>query len=279
MLGTVEIINLVDNYVSRPGTLAEHGLSFLIRTADQAILFDTGSGAVIDHNILEMGINMRDITAVALSHGHYDHTGGLKKVLDLTGPVPVFAHSDIFGGKYSIEQNKKPRYTGIPWSQEELERRGADFHFNRQPVEIAENVILTGEVPRQHDFENETGNMYLRSNDNYIPDTMLDDQSMLINTSKGLVVILGCAHSGVINILEYALAITGEKQIYAVIGGTHLKSACSERLKKTIDALLRFNLHYFAGCHCTGLETAAVLAQALGDKFVYCHAGKKFRIE
>lgn len=279
MMPTVEIISLVDNNVTVPGLMAEHGLSFLVRAGDQTILFDTGTGAVIIHNLLEMGINPRDITAVVLSHGHYDHAGGLKKVCELTGPISVFGHPEFFGAKYKLEQGKEPRYIGIPWSQKELELTGADFHLNRATAELAEGVLLTGEVPRRHNFENEPNSFYLLNNGEYVPDALADDQSLVVNTHKGLVVILGCTHSGLINALDHVLAITGEDRIYAVIGGTHLKEASPVRLEKTIKALPQFGIQYFAGCHCTGFEASVALVRALGDKFTYYYTGKIFRID
>jgi len=275
----VEIISLVDNNVTSPGLLAEHGLSFLIRTGDQVILFDTGTGAVIIHNMLEMGINPHDITAVVLSHGHYDHAGGLKKVCEITGPVPVFAHPGVFGAKYKFSKGRDPRYIGIPWAQQELAQKGADFHFSQAAVELSEGVILTGEVPRRHDFETESNDFYLLTGREYVPDDLADDQSLVVTTPKGLVVILGCTHSGLINTLEHVLAITGSSQIYAVIGGTHLKEAGPGRVKKTIKALPQFGLQYFVGCHCTGFKASTALARALGDKFIYNDAGNTLRIE
>lgn len=279
MPARVEIINLVDNNVTSPGLLAEHGLSFLVRADNQAILFDTGTGVTIIHNILEMGINPRDITAVVLSHGHYDHAGGLKKVCEITGPVPVYAHPDVFGSKYKFSKGRDPRYIGIPWSQEELEQKGADFHLARSAVELGEGVLLTGEVPRKHNFETESNDFHLLDGGKYVPDSLLDDQSLVVTTPKGLVVVLGCTHSGLINTLEHILTITGAGSIYAVIGGTHLKDASRERVAETIRALPQFGMQYFIGCHCTGFRASVALAQALGDKFIYNHTGHIFRVD
>ncbi|NLW06664.1 MAG: MBL fold metallo-hydrolase [Clostridia bacterium] len=273
MPGAVEIISLVDNYVTASGLLAEHGLSFLVRTADQTILFDAGTGAVITHNLREMGINPREIKAVVLSHGHYDHSGGVKKICEVTGPVPVFAHPGIFGAKHKIEPGQEPKYIGIPRSQLELEQKGADFKLSQTPIEVSKGVLLTGEIPRRHGFENEANNFYLLNEEEYVADDLADDQSLVVTTAKGPVVVLGCTHSGLINTLDHILDITGADRIYAAIGGTHLKDASPERLAKTIKELPRFGLQHFVGCHCTGFVASSALAQALGDKFSYNYVG------
>ncbi|WP_258359584.1 MBL fold metallo-hydrolase [Moorella sulfitireducens] len=276
MASTIEIISLVDNTVTTRGLIAEHGLAFLIRTGEKTILFDTGAGGAVVHNMLSLGLDPREINAIALSHGHYDHTGGLKKICEITGPLPVYAHPDVFTAKYRIREGEEARYIGIPWSRAELETSGAVFHLSRQHVELEEGIFLTGEIRDRKAFETISNDFCLLAGGEYIQDNLWDDQSLVITTKEGPLVILGCAHSGLISTLEYALKLTGAGRIFAVVGGTHLKDAGPERLAETIKALPRFDLQYLAACHCTGFRASASLYQALGDKFINNEVGHIF---
>ena len=277
MAATVEIINLVDNTVTVRGLIAEHGLAFLVRKGGKTFLFDTGAGAAVVQNMLSLGIDPREITGVALSHGHDDHTGGLKKICEITGPLPVYAHPDAFTAKYRLREGEEARYIGIPWSRAELETSGAVFHLSRQPVELAEGIVLTGEIRPRQAFEALSSEFRLLAGGEYLQDNLWDDQSLIISTQEGPLVLLGCAHSGLISTLERVLELTGAGRIFAVIGGTHLKDAGPERLEKTISALPRFGLRYLVACHCTGFRASAALYQDLGDKFIYNETGRAFR--
>ncbi|MGB9660915.1 MAG: MBL fold metallo-hydrolase [Moorellaceae bacterium] len=278
MTGTVEIITLADNMVVDRGLLAEHGLAFLVRVRGRSFLFDTGAGAAVVHNALSLGIDPREITAVVLSHGHDDHTGGLKKICEITGPLPVYAHPDALTAKYRVKPEKEPQYIGIPWSRKELEESGAIWHLSREPLALAEGVLLTGEIPRRRDFENPGPEFRILAGEEYIQDRLLDDQALVMDTEEGLVVVLGCAHAGLTNTLEYVLTLTGAGRIYAVIGGTHLKDAGEERLERTVRALPRFGVQYFIASHCTGFRAGVALYQALGDKFTFNEVGRRFKV-
>ncbi|HBT46738.1 MAG TPA: MBL fold metallo-hydrolase [Peptococcaceae bacterium] len=278
MAKAVEIVTLVDNVVFRRGLLAEHGLAFLIRAGGRTVLFDTGAGAAVVHNALSLGMDPRDINAAVLSHGHDDHTGGLKKICEITGPQPVYAHPDALAAKYRVKPGKEPQYIGIPWSREELEKTGAMLHLHREPVALAEGVVATGEIPRVYGFEALSPEFCVLAGGEYVQDRLLDDQALVLDTREGLVVILGCAHAGLINTLEYILQLMGSSRIYAVIGGTHLKDADAERLEKTAKELSRFDLQYFIAGHCTGLAAGAALYRALGDKLLFNEVGRVFKV-
>jgi len=147
MFSRVKITTLCENSVPFPGhgILGEHGLSMLLEVRGKRILFDTGAGLTLVQNARALNIDLTRVDAVVLSHGHYDHSGGLKDLLQLTGSIPVYAHPNIFGDKYHLRKGKEPRQIGLPWSREDLEDFGAHFHLGRAPQEISEGVMLTGE--------------------------------------------------------------------------------------------------------------------------------------
>jgi 7,8-dihydropterin-6-yl-methyl-4-(beta-D-ribofuranosyl)aminobenzene 5'-phosphate synthase len=272
----VEILTLVENTVNGPNLLAEHGLSYLIKINNEKFLFDTGQGYVLLNNVRNLNVNFNEINAVILSHGHYDHVGGLEEVLKKVGNMDVYTHPDVFIPKYSIRNDKK-RSTGMPKSIEEYQKLGAVFHFNRNKIELNDYLILTGEIPRNNDFETVSKSFYIKKDGNLLHDNVIDDQALVIKTQKGLVVVLGCAHSGVVNTLEYISEITGEDSIYAVLGGTHLNSADDKRINETISILKKFNVKHIAVSHCTGFKAAAKLYSVFGENFSQNNVGSYFK--
>jgi len=254
--------------------LAEWGVSFLVETEKETILFDTGKSISTSHNATALGIDLSRVDKIVLSHGHSDHTGGLRQVLRMMRrKVEVIAHPDIWANKYSRRQGKKDRFIGIPFQRQELESLGASFTMTTEPVKIADNIITTGEVPMVTEYEEIDPTLFVKSDAGWQPDKLRDDLSLIINTEKGLVVVLGCAHRGVINTLYHARHLTGTKQIYAVLGGAHLTSASEERVRLTIAALKELDIKRLGLCHCTGLPSASLLAQEFGDRFFFNNIG------
>lgn len=192
--------------------------------------------------------------------------------------VEVIAHPDIWSAKYRRRQNEADRYIGIPFTRPELESLGADFRLTAKPVKIMENVMTTGEIPMITDFEEIDPNLFVNEDDTWQPDKLLDDQSVIINTEGGLVVVLGCAHRGMINTLYHAQKLTGVNPIYAVLGGSHLLTASEERTWLTIAALKDLGVQRLGLSHCTGQAKACLMAQEFGDKFFFNNAGTIFSL-
>lgn len=276
----VSITTVCDNTVRDRDLLGEHGLSVLVETPEVRVLFDTGSGLTLLHNAEKIGIDLSRIDVVALSHGHDDHTSGLKPLLlSIKRELRVYGHPDIFTPKHKIKKGHRPVFIGIPQSRDELESLGAGFYLNRAPTEITPNLILTGEIPRTEACEEPEGEFYLVTKDETQPDRLLDDQALLVKTSDGLVVILGCAHSGVANTLKRAVEVGEDERVLAVIGGFHLHKVTDGRLRFTVRMLEELGVKRLAPCHCTGLKATAALTYAFRENLVPNHVGVTFEFK
>lgn len=277
----LEIITLSENTAGgRRGILAEWGLSMLAKAEGRHILLDTGGSVTTVHNADVLGVDLHKVETIVLSHGHYDHTGGLLSVLARVRreEVEIIGHPDIWGRKYS--KNKKSgsfKYVGIPFSREALESLGGSFILTPDPTWITEDIVASGEEPTATDFEKVADTLYLKEGEQFIHDPIADDQSIFLKTDLGLVLLLGCAHRGVINILNYARELTGMEQVYLILGGTHLISASEEQIARTIEALKEAGVRHLGVSHCTGQQGSARLALAFGERFFYNNAGRIIR--
>jgi len=267
----LRITTLSENTAAMPGVLAEWGLSILVETEGLNILMDTGASISVPHNADALGIDLAEVDKLVLSHGHYDHTGGLRGVLTRTGKVEVIAHPDVWAPKYA-RLAERERYIGIPFSRQELEGLGASFTLSTGPVWVSDDIVTTGEIPMITEYEEIDHDLYIKVDGELVPDPLLDDRALIIKTDVGLVVILGCSHRGIINTLHHAREVTGVEAIHTVVGGTHLISASEERILSTAAAFKGFGVKRVGVSHCTGLTSAALLARELGDVFFYNNA-------
>ena len=270
---------LCDNTVGRMDFLGEHGFAALIEHEDRRYLFDTGQGRTLPHNVERGGIALDGIAAVVLSHGHIDHTGGLAWVLAQTGPTTVVAHPALFD-RHMVRRSRDPaagpRFIGSPRSRGDLEAAGAAFDFRESTTAIASGLhFITGYARQPHQTPGDRRLMLARGND-LVPDPVAEDANLLIETAVGPVLILGCAHGGLLNILDHVRNVMGFERLRAVLGGTHLMFSGPEQTQAVIDALETFDVQQVAVSHCTGFKAAATLARHFGRRFQQAAAGRRF---
>ena len=274
----IKITTICENTASRGGLLGEHGLAVLLELQGQRFLFDTGAGETLLNNAKLLGLDLSSIDAVILSHGHYDHTGGLEAILKMKrgDTLPVYAHPAVFDQKYSQRRGQKPRYIGPPWERSEMEALGARFQLERGAQHLGEGILATGEIPRRAKAELPGPSFLVKGEQGFTEDQLLDDQALVMESDAGLIVLLGCAHAGVINTLEQVLALTGRSEIYALLGGMHLLHTPANLLEGIISRLKRYRLQLLAPCHCTGMQAGCALQAAFGEKWVEHQVGSVF---
>ena len=279
MIGSAKIVCLVENRTGDPSLRAEHGLSLWLDLDGTRIIFDTGLSDACCFNARMLGIDVTQAHAIVLSHGHYDHTGGLSAVRKLAPDARLFLHPAALNPKYSRAWFRKSRGIGIPSpSAKELKGAGNKVVFTQGPTEISPDVTVTGFIPRHSDFE-DVGGQFFGDADGSLPDLLPDDQALFFTTGSGPVVVLGCAHAGVVNTLEYVTTLLGTDRVHCVLGGMHLRSASENRLKKTAEGIRRFGVRQMFPAHCTGEKAEQYFARELAIPCRPMTTGMTLRIE
>jgi 7,8-dihydropterin-6-yl-methyl-4-(beta-D-ribofuranosyl)aminobenzene 5'-phosphate synthase len=229
-----------------------------------------------------MGINLSNVECIILSHGHYDHFGGLVAAVKTVGKagLPIIVHENMFKTRGSV--NSKGRVRRYPDFPSDRQLSPAQLVNTKQPSPVAEGMIcVTGEIPRKTSFE--TGYMQHRTfeKDKWKSDpSIIDERAIIMNIKgKGLVVLSGCAHAGIINTVNYAKQITGMEKVYAVLGGFHLAGKNFEnRIQPTIEELHRMNPNLIVPSHCTGWKAMCALSKTLPKAFVWNSVGNLYKI-
>lgn len=277
---TLHLAIVCENTVGRPiSACGEHGFSCLVRTDGGTWLFDTGSGETLLGNFDALEIDPSQIDAVILSHGHYDHSGGLLPFLQKVGPRPVYSHAQIFSERFWQGQHEE-RDISLPYTRSELESAGATFHHLNSFTEIASGLYFSGSIPRLDPLETGDPHLVRRANktEDWLADEFVDDAALAIETHKGLVILLGCAHSGLINTIEHFRRELGNLRIHAIVGGTHLGPASDEQFSATVDYLKQLDFDRLGVSHCTGQIRSAQLYTHFPNKVFFANVGSTLRI-
>ncbi|MEB3825183.1 MAG: MBL fold metallo-hydrolase [Desulfurococcales archaeon] len=277
---SLRVTILIDNSAPLPTRfLPEYGFSALIEDfeAGVKVLFDTGtSGDVLLKNLGVAGINPLDIDYVVLSHRHYDHTGGLRKLLEARRgkPITVIAHPDLFVPAYTNLLGGMLRDIGAPFTRSEIEAMGARLLLSRDPVQVTPSVRTMGEIDRGHGPSHTRGMLRVEKG-RLVEDSLLDDTGLLLHIDKGVVVLTGCGHSGIENIIEHASRLSGE-DVYGVIGGLHLLGATDDRIVEVAGYLSSKGLGLVAAGHCTGPLAQWVLREKNPSAYRLLGVGMEF---
>ena len=277
-MNSLRIITLVEDTAGGRGLLGEHGLAFWIECGGARILFDTGQGDVLRHNAQQLGVPLETVDSIVLSHGHYDHTGGLLDTLRASRSANVYAHPAALNPKYARNADGTSRPGGVSSMDEASILEWTDPLWTQEPTEIAPRVHLTGPIPRRTSYEDTGGDFFLDPQCD-IADDLIDDQAAFIETPRGIVVVLGCAHAGVINTLQYIEQLTDRQPIHTVMGGMHLLHASPDRLDPTMTALGKMNISRFMPCHCTGMNAIVRLWNEFPSQCHSCLTGTTLVID
>ena len=265
---------------------AEHGFSMLIKVFSKGsfhnILFDTGvSREGVVTNATRMGLNLGEVECAVLSHGHYDHFGGLVNALKAIDKknLPIIVHEDMFKIRGAVYPDGKVRkYPKFP---SENQVAPAKYVKTRQPYLLADDSILvTGEIPRKTNFERGFPRQRVFSDRKWQPDPWIwDDRAIIINVKrKGLVTISGCAHAGIVNTTLHAQQITGVTKVHAIMGGFHLAGKeCEPRISRTVEALREFHPKIVVPSHCTGWRGKYAIFEGMPRAFVWNSVGNLYR--
>ncbi len=256
--------------------MQEHGFSLWIETPEKRILFDTGQGEALLPNSRIMGVDLSTCDDVVLSHGHYDHTGGLPDLFQKNQRVKVYCHPGALLPRHEAG-GKNVRSVGIPsdslYSLESIP--DTRIHWATGPCRLSDGIGLTGPIPRSTGYE-DTGGAFILHPDLRDPDPMDDDLALWIETETGLIVCVGCSHAGVINTLQYILDLNPGSKIRAVLGGFHMLHASSDRMERTEFELHNINPDLVIPCHCTGDAATKGLAKTMGNRLIAGEAGQVF---
>jgi len=276
MSNDARITILVDNHAGE-GLAAEHAFSLLIEAAGRRILFDTGQGPALAANVRALQADLRDCHALVISHGHYDHTGGLPFALGVATGARVYGHPGLVITRYAVTGGSA-RAVHIPADALAAlhDLPAGRLHWVTRPLPLTEGIALTGPIPRETDYE-DTGGPFFLDPEGARPDPIDDDLALWMRTSRGLVVCLGCCHAGLVNTLDLVRRQAGHGPIQMVLGGFHLVNAERRRLDETVAALRALDVQHIVPCHCTGDVAVAALRDALGERVVPGESGAFYR--
>lgn len=275
--GLIRVTVLCEDEGSDPELLAGHGFSALVEVGGRRVLLDVGPGREACGNARTLGVSLGTLDGVVLSHGHYDHVGGLTQLLTTAGPQEVVAHPHIFRRRFAERSSGELRDVGFSASQADHERLGARFTLTEHAHAWGSGLTTTGTVPEGHD-ERRPGTLRVQSNGQVTPDDFADDLSLVACLGEGIVVVTGCAHAGLRNIVDRAREVTGRSRVDAVVGGTHLCACDEASVRDTARWLSESGVKALVPCHCTGANAVRWLAEYFDGPVAPIHTGDVVRL-
>jgi 7,8-dihydropterin-6-yl-methyl-4-(beta-D-ribofuranosyl)aminobenzene 5'-phosphate synthase len=291
MIKSLKITTIADNLVLRAGLWGQWGLSYLLELTDsrdekRKVLFDTANDkAPFLYNIEKLELDLTDLDAIVLSHGHSDHTVGTVEAVRVANGCPVYAHPHCFLPRYYELNDGRRVKGGVPEGEgiAEIEKANGNVILSRDPVEVVPGLWTTGQVPRVTGFENippstDGGKRIVVVNGEEQDDQILCDLALWTYIKdKGCWVITGCAHSGPINTLIQVSKLGEFDEIAGYVGGTHLVARDNPYVFKTANELKKYNLKLFSPCHCTGFNAMSLLHNEFKDSFAVNYCGRVFK--
>ncbi|MCE5259147.1 MAG: MBL fold metallo-hydrolase [Chloroflexi bacterium] len=268
---------VVDNTVRLSSPLwGEHGLAVLIELNDTRMLFDTGaSGTILLHNLALLNVRPADCDALVLSHGHYDHTGGLALLLEAHPGLKVYAHPGVLRARY-MHAGDEYRSIGMPM-ESELLRSSAELHLGTDYKEVLSGVWTTGQISERSEAEGRGKGHMVRAGDDWLSDPYEDDQALVLRGKEGVTLLCGCCHAGLLNTIEHVKRVFG---VYPrnIIGGMHLASADEGYLQIIAQRLEALGSPQLYPCHCTGQNACTILASLMGKHIAPWAAGSELTV-
>ncbi len=269
---------LTENRAKKRFFLAEQGLSIFIEHEDINLLFDTGQSDIFIRNSKLMDVDINKADYIVLSHGHYDHCGGLINLPKENKHQKIYINKDAFVKRYALRADNSYVEIGIPWSLDQYDFIKQNVIFTDDNIQIAPGVHLLCNIPRSTDFEDAPKGFFIFEGQNRIADIIKDEQILVFDTKKGLTVFLGCSHPGVVNCLNYVVKLFPNKKINTLVAGMHLEGAGQLRLSATIDKLRELDIQRVAPLHCTGIVEICEMKRELKDRCLILCTGESLEV-
>ncbi|HZJ78516.1 MAG TPA: MBL fold metallo-hydrolase [Clostridia bacterium] len=269
---------LANDIVQKRGFLAEHGLSIFIEHENGNILFDTGQTDVFLHNAKALGVELNSVDSIVLSHGHYDHCGGLTYLPPLKKNTKVYVQESAFDQKLAQNTDGSFRDIGIQWSENERNNIKKNIVYQNGSVKLNDTFSLHGQIPTARNQNEVSKGLFVVKNGETIHDLMTDEQALVFKTEKGLVVFLGCSHPGVTNILDFILKKYPNNKIDTLVAGMHLNNVEDDRLQSTMHYIEDLGVRKIYPLHCTGIVSISKMKSFFGSKCCILYAGDSIEI-
>ena len=270
---------IVENKTYSEGIHAEHGLALLIETHEKTILFDSGESDALINNAKVMDIDLSKADLAILSHGHFDHSGGMPLFSEINPEAKIYIRENAFSKSYDIDKKGKPtgNNIGIRWTDEQKKKIEPKLVFTEEPVYITDDIIISGSIPE--DLRETGTERFLKESDGgYVQDDMGHEQFLIIRENGKLNIFSGCSHNGVAPIIEYTNMLFPGEGIRLLFGGFHLYNSKDHQLMSDVDRITSLDVEYFMPVHCTGMDAMFRMKELLGDRCIILNGGDKFVI-